>query len=433
MNRRSRAGWADLAKGICIILVILWHVITKHAHFVDWGPAQGLASLWAVSSAQLLPLRMPLFFLISGVFAAGAVFSADWSRTRRRMALLFSLYALWLTIQTFALWAIAPDFDTARAHNVLEYLAELTISPTNLWYLLALGWYLAIARATRNAPAPLVLGAAFAAAAVAGTGILPDGLGNLWQVIQNLVFFLVGVRLRDLVTRVAGSVGVWKALAAGAAFAVGLGAVGYLDARAWFGVWTLLCLAAVYAGLSWCVLFDRWLPRASSPLLRIGRNTLPIYVLHMLPLAAIDRVVRGTGIEDALANHPTALGYPVVLTALVIAICTLLHPLLDRIGRGFLFNPLVVLPAKAEPAAPKSIDATLQLPRQFGNPPAPSPLRSYGQPMSDATVLLTRRPRGLVKQTPETVRPPVDDRTLLLPRQPRTPPRDDPPPAVGNE
>jgi uncharacterized membrane protein YcfT len=393
MNLPVRAGWADVAKGVCIILVVFWHVITKHVHFVDWGSADGIASLWAVFSTQLLPLRMPLFFLISGLFAAGATFAPTWSKAGRRIGMLFSLYVLWLTVQTFALWLIAPEFDTARAHNVLDYLAELTISPTNLWYLLALGWYLIIARATRKVPAPIVLGAAFVIAAVASTGVLPDSLGNLWQVFQNLIFFLLGVRMRDLVKRIAASVNVWKALAAGLAFAVGIGAVGYLNARGWFGVWTLLCLVAVYLGLSWCILFDRWLPRGMSPLRWIGQNTLPIYVIHMLPLAAIDRIVRGTGAEGALANAPMALVYPVFMTALVIAICLLVHNLLNRIARGFLFNPLVYLPKK-EPAVPA---------------------------MSDATLILPRQPRHPGQYGPQGAQPPANDATMLLPRQPRHP------------
>jgi uncharacterized membrane protein YcfT len=395
MNLPKRDGWADVAKGVCIILVVFWHVITKHVHFVDWGSADRIASLWATVSAQQLPLRMPLFFLVSGMFAASAAFAADWGKARRRVGLLFSLYVLWLTIQTFVLWLTAPDFDTARAHNVLDYLLELTISPTNLWYLLALGWYLVIARATRKAPTPIVLGAAFAISVVASMDVLPD-LGNMWQVLQNLFFFVLGLRMRDVVRRLAASVNVWKALAAGAVFVIGLGAVGYLNARAWPTVWPLLCVTAVYFGMSWCILFDRWLPRGTAPLRWIGQRTLPIYVIHMLPLAVIDRAVRASSVENALANVPAALVYPLFLTALVITICLLSHNLLNRIGRGFLFNPLVVLP---KAAAPVMDDATVILPRQRPVPPPYGP--SAGQPpMSDATVILPRQ-----RPTPPRYRP----------------------------
>ena len=64
----ARVGWPDVAKGVCIILVVLWHVVTKHAIAV--AGAGPVTDAWATLNAQLLPLRMPLFFLISGMFAA---------------------------------------------------------------------------------------------------------------------------------------------------------------------------------------------------------------------------------------------------------------------------------------------------------------------------------------------------------------------------
>ena len=75
---RPRLVWPDLAKGVCILLVVLHHATTKH--YVEVLPA-GLApvgELWAGLSPALKPTRMPLFFVISGWFAsllAGAVFA----------------------------------------------------------------------------------------------------------------------------------------------------------------------------------------------------------------------------------------------------------------------------------------------------------------------------------------------------------------------
>ena len=70
-----RVGWPDTAKGICIILVVLWHVVTKHA--IEVAGAGPVTDAWVMLNAQLLPLRIPLFFLVSGVFAARAVLDPD--------------------------------------------------------------------------------------------------------------------------------------------------------------------------------------------------------------------------------------------------------------------------------------------------------------------------------------------------------------------
>jgi len=329
----TRVGWPDVAKGVCIILVVLWHVVTKHA--VGMSGAGAVTDVWATVNAQLLPLRMPLFFLISGMFAGRAVLAADGSSWRRRAGRLLGVYVIWVLIQT-AVLALTPDFDTARATTGWELLAQLTVSPTNLWYLLALAAYLAVARLTRDVPTAVVLPVAFAVSAVAAAGVIPD-LGNLWQVAQNLFFFLAGLRLREGVERFAAASRPLRLMALGALYVALAAVVGVLGMRQWPGVWPVLAIVAVALGVTACVLVDRHARAVARPLRWIGRRTLPIYVLHMIPLAFIDAGLRATGWRA----HPVieAVG-PVVLTAAVVGICLALHALLVRCGLGVLFDPV---------------------------------------------------------------------------------------------
>jgi len=331
----ARVGWPDVAKGICIILVVLWHVVTKVAiHIPGAGP---VTDVWAMVNAQLLPLRIPLFFLVSGMFAARAVLAADGGSWRRRAARLALLYAAWVLIQTFVL-ALTPDFDTARATDGWELLAQLTISPTNLWYLLALAVYLVIGRLTRGLPTVPVLAAAFVIAAVAGAGLIPD-LGNLWQLVQSVFFFLVGLRLRAVIERFAQGVGIVRALALAAVYAGALAVVAVSGIRLLPGVWPALALIAVAFGVALSVLLDRHAGIVARPLRWIGRRTLPIYVLHMMPLAFVDAGLRAAGWRTTPVLE--VLG-PVVLTAVVIAACLGAHALLVRCGLAALFDPLRV-------------------------------------------------------------------------------------------
>ncbi|MFJ4223793.1 acyltransferase family protein [Microbacterium sp. NPDC089695] len=330
---RARVGWPDVAKGLCIILVVLWHVVTKHA--IDAPGAGSVTDAWATLNAQLLPLRMPLFFLISGMFAGRAILAVDGASWRRRAVRLLSVYVIWVLIQTVVL-ALTPDFDTARATDGWELLAQLTISPTNLWYLLALAVYLVIARLTRDLPTAFVLPVAFVVAAFAAAGLMPD-LGNLWQVVQNLFFFLAGLRLRDAVERFAASTGILRALALAAGFAGATAVVGVLGMRGWPGVWPLLAVLAVACGVALCALVDRHASAVARPLRWIGQRTLPIYVLHMIPLALIDEVLRATGWRTTPVVEAVE---PIVLTAVVIALCLALHAILVRLQLGVLFDPL---------------------------------------------------------------------------------------------
>lgn len=331
--RAPRVGWPDVAKGICIILVVLWHVVTKVA--VEMPGAGPVTNVWVMLNAQLLPLRIPLFFLVSGVFAARAVLDVGARSWRRRAGRLALLYVVWVLIQTFVL-ALTPDFDTARANDGWELLAQLTLSPTNLWYLLALAVYLTIGRLTRGLPTAVVLSGAFVIAAVAGAGVIPD-LGNLWQLVQNLFFFLLGLRGRPVIERFAQSVGVWRTLALAALYVAALALVAGLTLRLLPGVWPALALIAVACGASLSVLLDRHLEVVARPLRWIGRRTLPIYVLHMMPLALIDAGLDAAGWTTTPVLE--AIG-PLVLTASVIAICLGAHALLVRGGLGALFDPL---------------------------------------------------------------------------------------------
>ena len=333
---KPRAEWADLAKGLCIILVVLWHVIMKHYLQIDWHLPVPLPGAWGAFGEQLLPLRMPVFFTISGMFAASAV-QRPWPVVRRsKIAKFYYLYAIWFVVHT-AVLAFVPDFDTLAARNALDVLEELTITPTNLWYLIALALYFVIAKLTRRLPVAVVLGAAFLLSAVASAGLLASP-GNRGQLYQNLFFFLAGLRLKPWVEKLAASATLRLVL---------FGAVGYLGvmavlqllgAKQWFGVWPVASSLAVVLGVAIAAQLQRW-RWLSARLAELGRQTLPIYVMHM-PLLAL--------LHLALLRPFSALGtpgqlvlaalLPPVLTALLIWICLRLHRGLKAVGATWLFD-----------------------------------------------------------------------------------------------
>ena len=336
-SAREREQWADLAKGICIVLVVLWHVVSKHVHPLEWGSGDGIARAWIVVSAQLLPLRMPLFFLISGFFAARTL-AAPSAAFGRRVGGLLGLYVLWLSVQTALLPAAAGDFSTERATTPGEFLLQLTIRPSNLWYLLALGVYLMVARVSARLPVPIVVLGGLVISAVGATGVLGDS-GNLWQVMQNLLFFLLGARLPGLLRRIVRSATPLPALVASALAAALLAAATGLGARQWFGVWPLVSAAAVWAAVVVCVLLSRHAVWVAEPMMWVGRRTLPIYVVHMIPLALLDRALRDGAALRVPSSPLTAAIEPVLITALVIAGSLTIHRVMRALGLGIMFDP----------------------------------------------------------------------------------------------
>lgn len=109
--------------------------------------------------------------------------------------------------------------------------------------------------------------------------------------------------------------------------------------RQWPGVWPMLAVIAVACGVAVCARVDRRAQFLARPLRWVGQRTLPIYVLHMIPLALIDAGLRATGWRAAPVVEAVA---PIVLTAVVIAMCLVVHAGLVRARLGVLFDPLLL-------------------------------------------------------------------------------------------
>ncbi|GAB3933088.1 hypothetical protein GCM10027614_03390 [Micromonospora vulcania] len=293
---------------------------------------------------QFLPLRMPLFFTISGVFAANAVLRPWRVVARSRVAGFLYLYALWLLIHT-AILALAPDLPTDRATSLLGLLEQLTITPSNLWYLYALALYFTIAKTVRRVPRALVLVPAAALSAVAAAGLL-DTPGNRAGLYQNLVFFLAGLHLRPQIERWAATANRRRLVLTAGAYVLALAAMAVAGAQRWFGVWPLVSVVAVAFGVTAAARLGRW-PALGDRLATLGRITLPIYVIHMPVLALLHRLLHApvSGL-DGVGQGLIVLGYPILLTGLVIGVSLALHRGLLAVHARWLF----ALPTSRRPA-----------------------------------------------------------------------------------
>ncbi|MEZ0072826.1 acyltransferase family protein [Planotetraspora sp. GP83] len=343
---RQRAQWADVAKGACIILVVLWHVIVKDYLQISWHAGLPVPSAWGTLGEQLLPLRMPLFFTISGVFAANAV-NRPWRVLgRSRVAKFLYLYAVWLLIHT-AILAAAPDFNTDHADSVLGLVEQLTITPSNLWYLYALAVYFAFAKAVRRAPRPVILAAAAALSVITAAGVLATP-GDRGGVYQNLVFFLGGLYFKPYVERWAATATNRRLALTFVVYAAALTVMAVTGGQRWVGVWPAVSVAAVAFGVTAAERVSRWRP-VGDALAALGRRTLPIYVVHMPLLALLHGFLVGpmsrlSGDGQALA----VVGYPILLTAVVIGLSLAIRRGLLAARATWLFE----LPGWRRPAAP---------------------------------------------------------------------------------
>lgn len=328
----ARVSWADIAKGASIVLVVLHHATTKQYDLLVPAHLTTIADTWTTITRALRPVRMPLFFLVSGFFAARSI-HRPWPMVARRIATSAYLYVVWLLLTAaFTMWE--RELSMNRVQDLEELGLDLLFASTGLWFLYALVVYFVLTKATVALPAAPVL---FAATALAVAGALsPIEEVNRVSVLLHLVFFMMGARLPGMV-RAAASLscpGILTALLLGFVSATALLATLGLPS----GVKVLvLSVLGLPAGVLLSVRAARS-ARTASALSWVGRRTLPVYVLHIPLLGALHHLGLSPAMGlDALAL-PLAVLYPLLVTVLVTAGSLLAHAALVQVGLGVLFR-----------------------------------------------------------------------------------------------
>ncbi|MCD2497586.1 CapA family protein [Microbacterium nymphoidis] len=332
----ERLAWADALKGALILLVVFWHVVLKTYLQVDWRIGLPIPGMWGLLSDIIWPFLMPLFLLVSGVFAADALSRPGASVLRSRVLRFLYLYLLWTLIHMAAMWAF-PDFPTAVPRSVAEFVEAITISPPNTWYLYALALYFLLARALRRLPTWAVLVPAAALTVLVASGVI-DIVSNRGSMLSNLLFFLIGARFAPAIKRFATRPRPALVLLLTAGYAALYGGMRVLDAATVPGVWPLVSLAGVAMGLSLAPLLPA-IPLLGAWLTRLGRHTLPVYLLHMPILVLVDAVVIGWVSDGRGAVQlVAAVVLPIMLTALVTAGSALLGAWIEKDGPRWLLE-----------------------------------------------------------------------------------------------
>lgn len=329
----GRLLWVDVAKGVCILLVVLHHAVVKDLAVQVPLALQPVAEAWTQVTMALKPVRMPLFFVLSGLVAASAV-RRPWAEVRHRVVSLYYLYVVWLVLQG-AFFSVERLLPMNRTQDLGELVADLVWASTGLWFLFALAAYFLLARLLSGLPRGPVLAVAAVVSALAG--YLPTDDWNRVSVVFHFTFFALGALAPDLVRRWAG-----VAAQAPARLAPAYLALGYLALALVLPLLHLprtldLLLASaigVPLGVAMCVrLADTALAPATA---WIGRRTLPIYVLHA-PLLALALHLPDP-LEDGWLGVGEVVLYPVALTVVAVAGALALHAALRRLGAGALFE-----------------------------------------------------------------------------------------------
>ncbi|MCK6068105.1 acyltransferase family protein [Microbacterium sp. EYE_512] len=317
-----RLTWPDMARGACVMLVVLHHVIRQ---MVDQAPEswQMAGAAWTVLDDFLTPIRIPLFFFISGLLVQRSL-SRPWGETRKRWVVPVYLYVLWSTLLTLRLLLPWGDHEHSFLSN---FFGNLVLAGSGYWYLYALPLYYLYSRVTRRWPwwlalLPLLPGLAFRDQFTewmqsAGYEVM-DSASLLGSILANAAFYWIGARygaivmeaLRNLRWLVSTSLVLGYTAVQSIAIAAGsVDAVVPVVSLLGIGVGILVASRASSDALP------------SRGLRYVGERTLPVYVLQFFFVSVLSLAWSRMGSMPIIDQMPLlAWLYPVLVTTAIVLV-----------------------------------------------------------------------------------------------------------------
>lgn len=149
--KKSRVAWVDIAKGICILAVVMMYAVERVDRLP--GPGGDWLGLWV---AFARPFRMPDFFLISGLFLS-RVIDRPWRGYLDKKALHYLyFFSVWSLIY-FPFLECLKERPASAAAALLD-LARMVYDPyAMLWFIQMLSIYFVAVKLLRRVPAWVIL------------------------------------------------------------------------------------------------------------------------------------------------------------------------------------------------------------------------------------------------------------------------------------
>lgn len=283
-----RVDWVDIAKGFCIIFVVMMHST------LGVGEAMGRDGWMHAVVSFAAPFRMPDFFLIAGLFLSARI-DRPWRSYLDTKVLHFAyFYVLWLTIQfAFKSPSFAADYGVLGVIGL--YFKSFFQPFGTLWFIYMLPIFFIFSKALRGRAhwsAVLAFGALLEIASV-HTGVL-----LIDEFCARFVYFYAGYALAPHIFRLAAEAGRHPVMAGAM---IGLWALGngILVAE---GASTLpvISLLLGFAGAGAIVVASVFLTMVPvSRILRyLGENSIVVYLSFFFPMVVMRTALLKLGFAD---------------------------------------------------------------------------------------------------------------------------------------
>lgn len=333
----DRVKWVDVARGGSIIFVIILHCtmfLKAHSGF-DLRYFDQL-------NIALSPIRMPLFFAISGVLASRALTRKWLEIIAGRVWPLIYFFGLWSVIRWAYFRYVQENAVTPIEGNSFIELAWMWIQPNSgLWFLWCLAIYLVIAKAALRFKVP-ALSLSLIAALLTWNGYISPGNYVHHNAIVYLPFFLIGAWFGH---QAVALVEKWPLLSAATASLIFLG-VFLMRIEPSSHIYGFARLLASFAGLTVGALVSMLIAKSNllrSPLVYIGSRTLPVYVTHVLIVSLVADIL------SSIVTHRIEWWGVPALMAIAITASLLIEALVKTCHLRFIYDAPKLLQQKTTP------------------------------------------------------------------------------------
>jgi uncharacterized membrane protein YcfT len=266
---QTREQWLDVAKGVSILSVVLFHAGAVAS------PESPAGRVWTLIDLGLFTFIMPLFFLVSGLFMG---------KSLTLPAKSFMRVKVWPTAYLFLLWSVIFALTYLATGGLLGDPLERSLTLQTIpWYLAGLAIHMIVARLLM----PISVTAQLVSAAVLATAFgiwLPFNGWGLAHTPHFFVFFLIGCRAQNGIAALVNAAR-WKHIT----MILGTGLMLAAIAKLIPGTAPVAYAQAPLVVVPLVLIASKWIAKSDSltrPLAALGRNTLPIFLLHPLLLQA---------------------------------------------------------------------------------------------------------------------------------------------------
>ncbi|MDO8733155.1 MAG: acyltransferase [Actinomycetota bacterium] len=320
---RPRIEWMDLVKGTAVLVVVLFHSVN---HMESITKDDSVSAVWFTSMNVLEPMRMPLFFMVSGMLAAGAI-SRPWRRSRRRTYGMTYLYILWSAI-FFTVVALYVNSGFVAA--ISQFPGRLLVGSSGYWYLYALLLYFIVAKLLCRYPAwiivALAIGLNLLRAPVAQWNrdfmVNLDAGSAMTSIVTNLVFFLIGAYYKELLAQITRWAS-WLWVAGLLVPAIAYGIWRSANSSTWELTYLPVSLLWIVAGAMAAYLLVQWeAPRKFGTF--FGARTLPIFVVQFPLLMCLSSYLHNNN-PAYMQNAIVQVFFPVAMTSMLVGAALILY------------------------------------------------------------------------------------------------------------